>query len=355
MNKAFLCIGGNLGDRQKLIKSCCVLLEKSCGKITAHSKIYETEAWGSDSKNKFLNQVLILQTEFNHGELMKKLLSIEKKLGRKRTSAKNSDRLMDIDILFFNKSIIKTKLVQIPHPRLHLRNFVLKPLMDVDKNFVHPVFKQKIKDIYKKSKDKLKVTEYKTAKYICIEGNIGSGKTTLAKELAANLKAGMLPEKFEKNDLLPLFYKFPQTFAFPLEYSFLLARYQQITDAFKQPEKIIVSDYSIYKCYWFAKINLGKKDFKFFSKHFRVIENRLPKPDLIVHLDTSVKNLQKNIKIRGRAYEMALSPKYLQNIGKEYEKGLKTLNNVPVLRFKIAQYKPGIYKELIKTIKKAIG
>jgi len=352
MNDAFLCLGGNLGDRAKILESCRTLINIRCGRIVKESKIYETEAWGSRSENKFLNQALHIKTKYSATALIKKLLSIEKSLGRKRDDLKNSDRLIDIDILFFNDEIIKSEKLVVPHPRLHLRKFVLTPLSDLDKKLLHPVLKKTVKKLYDECKDKLLVKEFIPVNYICIEGNIGSGKTTLAIDLANKTKGYFLPEEFEKNDLLPLFYSDPATFAFPLEYSFLLSRYQHISDAFKQETKMIISDYSFYKCLWFAKLNLSKKDYFFFKKHFKALEHQIEKPDFIIYLDTSTKNLKKNIRSRGREYEQNIPEKYLDNLTKQYLKGLKSLDSTRVLIIPVKKYHSLLSSELIKIIKK---
>jgi deoxyguanosine kinase len=352
MNDVFLCLGGNLGNRPESLENCRLQIASHCGKITARSAIYETEAWGTSSGNKFLNQVIRIKTSLSAAALLKKLLRIEKKLGRKRTDIRNADRIIDIDILFFNREIIKTSAVEIPHPRLHLRKFVLKPMMDISPEFAHPLLKRSVKQLYKACGDKLEVRKFEPVEYICVEGNIGSGKTTLAKALAKHLRAEFLPEQFEKNDLLPLFYEDPDTFAFPLEYSFLLGRYQQITDAFKHGKKCLVSDYSIYKCRWFAAHNLKRADYVFFKKHFAAIEGQLVKPQLIIYLETSTKNLKKNIAARGRPYEKGMTVKYLKGVARQYSKGISALPHSKVLRISIGGYHRGLNGELIKTIKK---
>ncbi|MGZ3919748.1 MAG: 2-amino-4-hydroxy-6-hydroxymethyldihydropteridine diphosphokinase [Bacteroidia bacterium] len=354
MNEVFLCLGGNLGDRMQNLNTAKALIAEGCGKITSQSKIYETDAWGSQSKNKFLNQVIKVNTKDKVEILLIKLLLIEKRLGRTRTRHKNGDRTVDIDILFYNKEHITTEDIEIPHPRLHLRKFVLKPLADIAADFIHPVFNKTISALLKECKDTLKVKAVPQVNYICIEGNIGSGKTTLAKELAAKLGAGFLPEQFEQNDLLPLFYSKPQLYSFPLEYSFMLNRFQHITDAFKNRKGLVVSDYSIYKCLWFAKVNLSSKDYLFFKKHFHALESQLPKPDLIVYLDTSTKNLKKNIRTRGRAFEQDIKPSYLNEVAEHYLKGLKKLHTIETLIIPIKNYTPELNSTLIKTIKNHI-
>ncbi len=194
-------------------------------------------------------------------------------------------------------------------------------------------------------------------KYICIEGNIGSGKSTLAKALAKQLQAIYLPEAFEENELLPLFYKDARQFGFPLEYSFLINRFNQIKQALPTkgpgtnvPNKLIIADYSIYKCLWFAKINLSKRDFIFFEKHFNAILNELPKPDIIIHLTTDIKNLKQNIKKRCRTYEQTLTTEYLKQIEKQYTKGIKKIKVNNILEININTYSTTLIKDTLKFI-----
>jgi len=353
MNVAFLCLGGNIGNRIENINAGKTAIQRFSGKIIDQSGIYETEAWGSDSENNYLNQVIKINTKLNAKKLLLKLLSIEKKLGRKRNSVKNSDRTIDIDILFFNSEVICETGMEIPHPRLHLRNFVLKPLNDIAAGVTHPVLKKTISFLFKNCKDTLEVKAYdplKSIKYICIEGNIGSGKSTLAKALAQKLNAKFLPEEFEDNPLLPLFYSNKKLFAFPLEYSFLIGRFKQILEVFKTEKKIIVSDYSIYKCLWFAKVNLSEKDFALFKKQFKLILDQLPKPDLIIYLSTTSKNLKQNIKKRGRKYEQTISEDYLNAITSQYNKGLTKLKNIKTLNLPINSYHAKLELASIKTI-----
>ena len=149
---------------------------------------------------------------------------------------------------------------------------------------------------------------------------------------------------------LPLFYENKKLFAFPLEYSFLINRFKQIQLAFKSEEKIIIGDYSIYKCLWFAKINLSEKDFKQFKKQFNVILGQLPKPDLIVYLSTETKNLQNNIQKRGRNYEKVISSEYLNNITLEYTNGLNKIKNIKKLVLTISNYNAELESKSIKKI-----
>ena len=158
--------------------------------------------------------------------------------------------------------------------------------------------------------------------FICIEGNIGSGKSTLAQALAKKLKATYLPEQFEDNTLLPLFYNDKETFAFPTEYSFLIDRQKQLTNYFKNIKKgtHTVSDFHFDKCLCFAKTNLSSKDYSFFKKHFKPLRKTIPTPNLVVYLDTSTDLLLKNIHKRGREIERSLKQGYLSRLKKTLDK-----------------------------------
>lgn len=356
MNVAFLGLGGNTGNRLDNLNRALTELETRCGKILKTSSVYETESWGFVSDKKHLNQVVKLETKLNAQELLKEILEIEKKQGRKRKKNQSyGDRSLDIDLLFFNKERIHEKNLQVPHPRFHLRNFTLVPFHEIEPNFVHPVLKKSIRDLVKNSKDKLKVEKYKaqnTLKYICIEGNIGSGKSTLAKSLAKKWGADFLPEQFEQNQLLPLFYQNPKLYSFPVEYNFLINRFEHILAGLKNENVTLVSDFSIYKSLWFAKINLPKKEYQLFKKHFDAFVSLLPQPDLVVYLNTSINNLKKNILKRGRHYEQSIKNSYLQKLAKEYEKGLKQFPSQKIVTIDIANYALNTEKKVIKQIEK---
>jgi deoxyguanosine kinase len=349
MNKAFLCLGGNLGDRLENIEKALVRLKKT-GKIVKRSSIYETEAWGGSSDNAYLNMCIELLTKLSAADLMKALLQIEKDLGRKRSKL-NTDRIIDIDILFFNNDIIRSKTVEVPHPRLHKRNFVLIPMAEIAPKLIHPKLKKTISVLKKECKDKLKVTKYNPERFkiICIEGNIGSGKTTLAADLAKELNAVLVEERFEENVLLPQFYKDPKQYAFAVELSFLLDRFEQLQKVYTEKHKHIVCDYSIYKCLWFAKVNLKKYQYKAFKELFTLVSGALQKPDLFIYLDTSIGNLKNNISKRGRIYEKDIKTNYLKKLDKEYKKGLAKLT-VPQLHYSINRYTKDTSKRICKQV-----
>ena len=145
----FLSIGSNLGSKTKNIELVKFKLEKNNIKIIKSSKNYETLSWPDKKKPKFVNIVLKVKTFLSPVDLMKKCLYIEKELGRLRNK-KNEPRTCDIDIIDYDKRIIKSAKSQnltIPHPKMHKRNFVLLPLFEIAKTWIHPSRKVSIKDL----------------------------------------------------------------------------------------------------------------------------------------------------------------------------------------------------------------
>ena len=341
MNVAFLSLGGNMGDRAAVLQKARQELELACGKLIKQSLLYETDAWGYTSSKNYLNQVVMITTRLSPQKLLLKLLEIEQKAGRKRGKARYSDRTLDIDLLFYNQLIIASKKLEVPHPRLHLRNFVLQPLAQIAPGFVHPILKQKISTLFKKCPDKLNVRPYPFKNnnlYVCVEGNIGAGKTTLAKALAERLNMLFVPEKFEHNAILPLFYKEPEKYAEQLEYSFLRERFEQLNKNPQLKKQAVVSDFSFYKCLWFAGINLKKQKFTAFKQTFNAYHKQLKKPDLLIHLHTSKTNLAKNIQKRGRLYEKQITGNYLSALEQEYYNGIQRLKGVKIVSIYLPKY-----------------
>jgi 2-amino-4-hydroxy-6-hydroxymethyldihydropteridine diphosphokinase len=138
MNTVYLITGGNLGDRKNNLLVVGELIEDRIGKIIKSSKIYETQAWGNTNQPSFYNEVHIVKSKLSAEEVMNRILEIEKEMGRIRT-IKNAARIIDIDILFFNKEIFNTPNLIVPHIEIPNRRFVLMPLAELSPDFIHPV------------------------------------------------------------------------------------------------------------------------------------------------------------------------------------------------------------------------
>ena len=203
--------------------------------------------------------------------------------------------------------------------------------------------------------------------YIVIEGNIGTGKTSLATRISEEYGTRLVLERFAENPFLPLFYEAPQRYAFPLELSFLADRYQQLNEELSSVELFrqqTVADYVLSKSLIFATITLKNDENTLYQRLFHIINPNLPKPDLLVYLHKDVSNLLKNIEKRGRDYEQKIKADYLQNLEKGYwdffkqQTGIRILvidsNNVDfvnsendyneVMKLINSSYEPGIHR-----------
>lgn len=170
--------------------------------------------------------------------------------------------------------------------------------------------------------------------FIAIEGNIGSGKTTLAKKIADEFSSKLMLEQFEDNPFLPDFYKTPERFAMHVELSFLAERYTHVKQTFQSLDlfnQLIISDYMFQKCSVFAKATLKPDEHDLFLKLYQIIVKVLPSPDLIIYLHSNVEKLQKQIEKRGRSYENAIPNSYLESIDKGYIQLFKSLRKTPIL------------------------
>lgn len=153
--------------------------------------------------------------------------------------------------------------------------------------------------------------------YIVIEGNIGAGKTSLAKRISEDFNGKLILERFADNPFLPKFYKDPKRYSFPLELSFLADRYNQLKkelsdrDLFKS---FTIADYYFMKSLIFARSTLSDDEYNLYRQIFEIIYGTLPKPDLFVYLHVNPDNLLMNIKKRGRDYEQNITRKYLESI-----------------------------------------
>jgi 2-amino-4-hydroxy-6-hydroxymethyldihydropteridine diphosphokinase len=159
MNKAYLLTGGNLGNREEFLSRAKELLEKHCGKLAAVSSIYETAAWGNTEQPAFLNQALELHTRLTALQLIRKILKVEKMMGRVRKE-KYGPRNIDIDILLFNDEVYDISFLNLPHPQMQNRRFALLPLAEIAPDIIHPVLKKTITELLHDCPDILEVKKY---------------------------------------------------------------------------------------------------------------------------------------------------------------------------------------------------
>ena len=170
--------------------------------------------------------------------------------------------------------------------------------------------------------------------FLVIEGNIGSGKTNLAKKIAEDFNGKLILESFADNPFLPKFYKESERNALPLELFFMAERFQQLNDKKNTSDlfsKLIVADYSFFKSKLFAQNNLKEDELNLFNRLYDIMFSSVKRPELLIYIHSDVARLQKNIKQRGRKFEMEIKDEYLKSIEKKYLDYLKKQRDFPVL------------------------
>lgn len=170
--------------------------------------------------------------------------------------------------------------------------------------------------------------------YIVIEGCIGAGKTTLSKMLAEEYNAQLVLERFAENPFLPKFYKDPEHYAFPVEMTFLMDRYQQLKSLLSGRDMFtdfVIGDYFIDKCVIFSKNNLLADEYNLYKNVFDTLSAFLPKPDLLLYLYNDTDHLLRNIARRGREYEKSISAEYLADIQDSYITYFNLHADIPIL------------------------
>ena len=344
-NTVVLSLGTNLGNRLQNVETAIAMLHEKAGTVVKVSGLYETPSWGFES-TPFYNCALVMHSQKEAKQLLEACQDIEIEMGRAHTKPGYEARIIDIDVIAFNEEIISTSTLQVPHPLMQDRLFVLLPMRDLQLDWRHPILQKHLPDLLKASEDKsncvlvqkliapLKSIPLEQYNYIAIEGNIGAGKTTLALKIADDFNAKTVLERFADNPFLPKFYEDQNRYAFPLEMSFLADRYQQISDDLAQFDlfkDFIVADYHIFKSLIFAKVTLTDDEYRLYRKLFEIIYKEMPKPDLYIYLYQNTERLLANIKKRGRDYEQEIAPEYLEKINLGYLDYIKSQTDLNVL------------------------
>jgi deoxyguanosine kinase len=327
-------IGSNTGDRLDHIQSAIDAIHTQIGSIDQISRLYQTPALGFEGAD-FINGCLKVSTQLEASQVLDKLLVIEQHLGRFRhDDGQYHSRTIDLDLLFFDSLISKSERLELPHPRLHERRFVLQPLADITSDFEHPILKQTISKLLENCEDDSVLTplgdqltnpmqsfDFSNYNFIAIEGNIGAGKTSLTHMMSYDFNAKKILERFADNPFLPKFYEDATRYAFTLEMSFLADRYQQISDDLSQLDlfkDFIISDYDVFKSLIFSKITLSEDEFMLYRKLFYQVYKDIARPDLYIYLYQNTERLQENIRLRGRDYEQTIESSYLDKINSGY-------------------------------------
>jgi 2-amino-4-hydroxy-6-hydroxymethyldihydropteridine diphosphokinase len=155
MNSIYILQGSNEGNSQEFLNLSRIEIERQIGKIVQQSSIYESEPWGFEARQWFLNRVLIVESNYAPQDILNKLLAIELEFGRIRAKdGKYHSRTLDLDILFINNEVLNLPELIIPHPQIQNRRFTLLPLAEIASNFIHPILHKSISELLLQCDDK---------------------------------------------------------------------------------------------------------------------------------------------------------------------------------------------------------
>lgn len=364
LHRAYLSLGSNTGDRRAHLETALKALEPHA-RVLARSSVYRTQPWGFDGAE-FYNMVVLVETDLEPEALLAHIKSLEAGAGRTPETGKSgvyADRPLDIDILTYDHQVIEREDLQIPHPHLARRRFVLVPWAELAPDFRVPGWGKSVAELLAETDDRNGVERLDDDfgefpfSFLTIEGNIGAGKTTLARMMSRDFNGKLILERFEENPFLPKFYDEPERYAFPLEMSFLADRYQQLTDELSKPELFsngLISDYFIIKSLIFAGVTLTDDEYALYRKIFNFMYRDLRKPDLYVYLYRTPENLLENIAKRGREYEKNITARYLSDVHKAYMQFMQEQTDMPVLILDITGVdfvrNPEKYREIVQNI-----
>jgi 2-amino-4-hydroxy-6-hydroxymethyldihydropteridine diphosphokinase len=329
---AYVGLGSNLGDRRSKIDGALGMLAQAeqieLGRV---SGVIETEPLGQTDQPTYMNAVAELRTTLTAEDLHRTLADIETSLGRVR-QGKWASRTIDLDLLLFGRDIIETPELTIPHPRLHLRSFVLKGLCELDGDLVHPLLKEPVTELARRLGGLDFFLDPHLPQLVSVAGNIGAGKTTLANKLAAALGSEILYEAYDTNPFLPQVYAGKNELALDSQLYFLTTRIEQLDPSVLAQGQIRFADYVFDKELIYARRLLDGQQFALYENIYHLVAEKAAAPVLVMYMDDSPQNCLERIHSRNRPYEQQIRLPFLEMLSSDYEQLFSDWKTCPVIR-----------------------
>ena len=334
---AYIGLGSNLGDRENYIDEALKMIAGAEHvDFCRVSDIIETVALSSSEQPKFLNAVAELKTTLSAADLHKMLTKIENKLGRARRGHWWS-RTIDLDLLLFGEEILESPDLTIPHQQMHLRSFVLKGLCQLNGEMLHPVMKVSFNELYERLNGCDFALDPDKPQLVSIAGNIGAGKTTLAKKLAEWFGCELLLEPYDKNPFLPDVYAGKKELALDSELYFLTSRARQLDPNKLEDGRICISDYVFDKELIFARRLLNRQQIALHKEIYPKFTAQVTVPAMVIYMHDPAQNCLERIHSRNRPYEQQIELQFLRWLDSDYEQLFKQWKSCPVIRMSTSQ------------------
>ena len=329
---AYIGLGSNLGDRKSYIDKALQSIRETPGVgVERVSKIIETKPLSDSSQPNYLNCVAEIRTLLSAAKFHQELILIENSLGRQR-GKKWVSRTIDIDLLLFGSEIIESETLTIPHPQMHLRSFVLTGLCELNPELHHPVLNETIDTLAGRLNGGDFVLNPENPQLISIAGNIGAGKTTLAKILSEAFKCRVIFEAYDTNPFLAKVYGGNRDLALDSQLYFLFTRFEQLKSTALEKGKVSVSDYLFQKEQIYARLTLNAEQLALYQKYYSLVSPEIANPAVVIYLPNPPNECLERIHKRMRPYEQRIESTFLEAVGAGYEEGLKNWKICPVIR-----------------------
>ncbi len=329
---AYIGLGSNVGDCENNLRAALSALEGHPDiSLVETSSFYQTQPLGLKGHPDFLNGVVKVKTRWGAQELFEHMQAVEQRMGRQR-SRRWEPRIIDLDLLLFGNQRIDQPELKVPHPQMHLRNFVLRGLCELDPDLKHPVLKQSMAQLA----DRLNGRDFRlnSAKpqLVSIAGVIGVGKTTLAAGLARRLGAKFIPEQYDNNPFLADVYAGHRELALDSELFFLSSSASQLRKGALTAGGWYVSDYVFDKAMIYASGWLEGNDLAVYKEHYQSVRSDIAHPVLIIVMQDSAENCLDRIHRRNRPYEQRIETAFLEHLARGFTLLYNCYMACPVIR-----------------------
>jgi deoxyguanosine kinase len=329
---AYIGLGSNLGDRKNYIERALQLLRETPDvTVERISAIIETKPLSDAAQPAYLNCVAEIRTSLTPEKFHQRLISVENSLGRERKQ-KWASRTIDLDLLLFGSEVINSDTLTIPHSQLHLRSFALCGLRELNPNLLHPVLNETVEVLAARLNGGDFELSNDTPQLVSIAGNIGAGKTTLAKILAETFKCRAIFEAYDTNPFLAKVYAGNRELALDSQLYFLATRFEQLNPASLEKGKAVITDYLFQKEQIYAKLTLNAEQLALYQKFYSLVSPHIANPAAVIYMQNPPGECLERIHKRSRPYEQRIESSFLEAVGAGYEHGLHDWKLCPVIR-----------------------
>lgn len=305
--------------------------------VTDESRPIISEPLTGAAQPDYLNSVVRIETSLSPDALLDSLHHIEADLGRVRTE-RYARRTIDLDILLYDDLIMDTEKLTIPHPQMHLRNFVMFGMMDIAPGLTHPLIGECMLELWRRLNGRSFMIAGDLPKLISIAGIIGVGKTTLAEAVADSIDCPIIREAYDTNPYISDVYAGRTDLALKSQLYFLNSRADQLSPQNFLPCQPIVSDYIFEKDRIFARRTLNGGQFSQYENRYDTVSAKVQSPSLVIYLKDEPDNALRKIRLRNRSYEQCIKTSTLADFSNDYDSLFEQYVTCPVITLNAAKF-----------------